>query len=50
LLEESGDLFIGKSCGLNIRNSPKFADLVPLLWCGWQGAGHKQAIPTEDFY
>jgi hypothetical protein len=33
-------LLIGKSCGLHIRNSPKFADLLPLPWYGWQGAGH----------
>jgi hypothetical protein len=32
-------LFIGKSCGLHIRNSPKLADLLPLPWYGWQGAG-----------
>jgi hypothetical protein len=32
-------LLIGKSCGLHIRNSPKFADLLPLPWYGWQGAG-----------
>jgi hypothetical protein len=31
LFEESDDLLIGKSCGLHIRNSPKFADLLLLL-------------------
>ncbi|WP_233246898.1 hypothetical protein, partial [Limnohabitans sp. Rim8] len=44
LLEESDDLLIGKSCGLHIRNSPKFADLLPLPWYGWQGAGHTWVV------
>jgi hypothetical protein len=34
LLEEADDLLIGKSCGLDIRNSPKFADQLPLPWYG----------------
>ncbi len=40
LIEEADDLLIGKSCGLNIRNSPKFADLLLLPWYSWQVAGH----------
>jgi DNA-binding protein HU-beta len=47
LFEESDDLFIGKSCGLHIRNSPKFADLLPLPWYGWQGAGHTITFPKN---
>ena len=34
LLEKPDDLFIGKSCGLHIRSSPKFADQLPLPWYG----------------
>ncbi|WP_233252004.1 hypothetical protein, partial [Limnohabitans sp. Jir72] len=40
LLEESDDLFVGKSCGLHIRHSPKLADFVPSIWYGSEGAGH----------
>jgi Protein of unknown function (DUF1566) len=38
LFEESDDFFVCKSCGLHIRNPPKFTDLLPLPWYGWQGA------------
>ncbi len=42
LLQESDDLLIGKSCGLNIRNSPEFTDLLLLPWYGWEGVGQEE--------